>query len=143
MTTLRRAGSPWRILVHEWLSDRQQTRRFMYGRAYDISNNPAAPRQHAETRRKLAEISPDMGPLPPDDTNHTVLDGTEFDELVIGKWIHLEQMDTGKWWMNVGGVTINITADRDGQPKRIDVYGPGDYGMPAEGCKYSLMWSAD
>ena len=143
MTTLRRAGSPWRILVHEWLGDRQQIRRFMHGRAYDISNNPSAPRQHAETRRRLEGINPDLGPLPPDDTSHTVLEGTEFDELVVGKWIHLEQMDTGKWWMNVGGVTVNVTADRDGRPKCVDVYGPGDYGMPVEGCKYSLMWSAD
>jgi hypothetical protein len=87
-------------------------------------------------------MRPDLPP-PPDLTSYVVLEGTEFDELVVGRWIHLEQMDTGRWWMNVGGVTVNITADRDGRPKVVDVYGPGDYGEAVEGCRYSLAWSAD
>ena len=108
----RRAGSRWRILVHEISGER---------RAHDVTSDPR---------------SPDL-------TSHVVLEGTEFDELVIGRWIHLEQMDTGRWWCNFGGVTINITADRDGRPKVVDVSGPGDYGEAVEGCRYSLTWSAD
>jgi hypothetical protein len=52
----------------------------------------------------------------------TVLDHTEFDELVVGQWIHVEAMDTGTWWMNVGGVTLWVKADRDGKPLSVAVY---------------------
>lgn len=135
----RRAGSPWRILAHEYLGNSGET---TYGRAFDISNNPQAPARRAETLRQLAEINP-AAEVPPDDTAFTVCEGSEFDELVVGRWIHLEQMNTGQWWMNVGGVTINVTADRDGRPKMVDVYGPGDYAEPVEGCKYRLDWSAE
>lgn len=135
---VRRAGSRWRILVHEWLGTGSPTG-FPYGHAYHVGSGPDAPRRHGETRRKLEELSP--GPLPPDESSHVVLEGTEFDELVIGRWIHLEQMDAGKWWLSVGGVVINITADRDGRPKVVDIYGPGDYGDAVEGCRYGLTWS--
>lgn len=133
---LRTAGSRWRILVHE----RKPGER-MSGRAHDITSDPQAPRRHAETLRRLGDLRPDLPPSP-DLTTVTVLEGTEFDELAVGRWIHLEQMDAGKWWMNVGGVTVNVTADRDGRPKVVDVYGPGDYDDAAEGCRYSLTWSA-
>jgi hypothetical protein len=62
----------------------------------------------------------------------------EFDELVVGKWIHLEQMDSGSWWMNVGGVTVWIRADRDGNPKRVTVYGPGDYADPCRRLRIQM-----
>jgi hypothetical protein len=118
---VRRAGSRWRILVHEWRGTRYPGQP-LYGHAY-----------HVGSRKRDAEDGPYV--------TSTTLEGTEFDELVVGRWIHLEQMDTGKWWMNVGGVTINITADRDGRPRVIDVYGPGDWDEPAEGCRYALSWS--
>ena len=137
---VRRAGSRWRILVHQWLGTKDGGP--PYGTAYHVSSDPDSPRRGAETARRLSEMRPDLEPMT-DTTEYTVLEGTEFDELVIGRWIHLEQMDTGKWWMNVGGVTINVTADRDGRPKVVDVYGPGDYGEPAGGCRYSVTWSAD
>ena len=86
-------------------------------------------------------LRPDLAPSA-DDTGYTVLEGTEFDEMVIGRWIHLEQQDAGEWWMSIGGVVVNVTADRDGRPRRVDVYGPGDYDGPAEGCAYSVTWSA-
>lgn len=137
---LRRAGSPWRILVHEYVGKRGKDGP-KYGRAYNVTNDPAAPERHAETHRQLYSIRPDVEP-PEDATSITVLEGTEFDELVIGEWIHLEQMDTGRWWCNLGGVTINIQVDRDGRPKRVRVSGPGDYAEPEEGCEYTLEWSA-
>lgn len=130
-TALRRAGSPWRILVHERGGGRK---------SYDVSNDPAAPARQAETIRQVNEIRPGMDPFE-DTTSVTVLEGTEFDELVIGRWIHLEQMDTRRWWINVGGVTINVRADRDGRPKRIDVFGPGDYADPEKGCTYEVTWN--
>lgn len=43
--------------------------------------------------------------------------------------------------MTIGGVTVNVTADRDGRPRQVDVYGPGDYDGRREGCQYSVTWS--
>lgn len=76
-------------------------------------------------------------------TTETVLPDTEFDELVVGGWLHIEQMDTGKWWMSVGGVTVLVNADRDGKPKRVTVFGPHDYDAPVEGCTYECTWSEE
>jgi len=135
----RRAGSPWRILVHEWVGRKGNHR---HGRQFAVGNDPTAPARGAETARRLSGIRPDLPPFE-DTTGYTVLEGTEFDELVIGRWIHLEQQDAGKWWCNIGGVTINVAADRDGRPRRVDVYGPGDYDGPAEGCAYSLSWGSE
>lgn len=129
---VRRAGGRWRILVHDYRG------RLLYGKSHHVQSHPdmhsrvLTPEQRQqveESRRKHSTT--------------TVLEGTEFDELVVGRWIHLEQMATGSWWMDVGGVTLWIRADRDGRPKRIDVYGPGDYADPVEGCEYSLTWSGD
>jgi len=113
----------------------------MSGRAHDITSDPAAPARHAETLRRLDAMRPDLPPAE-DWTTVTVLEGTEFDELVIGApWIHLEQMDTGVWWCSIGGVTINVKADRDGRPRQVDVYGPDDYDGRVPGCRYSISWS--
>lgn len=71
----------------------------------------------------------------------TDFDPNEFDELVVGQWLHVEQMDTNRWWMNIGGVTVWVTADRDGRPKCVTVYGPDSYDSSREGCKYGLMWT--
>jgi len=43
----------------------------------------------------------------------------EFDELVVGERLRVEQMDTGSWWMDVGGLTVNVSVDRDGRPLRV------------------------
>jgi len=43
----------------------------------------------------------------------------EFDELVVGSWLHVEQMGTGSWWMDIGGLTVNVQVDRDGRPLRV------------------------
>lgn len=37
-----------------------------------------------------------------------------FDELVVGDWFHMEQMDTRFWWMRLGDVSWNIMIGRDG-----------------------------
>jgi hypothetical protein len=113
---LRRAGAQWRALVHE-----------PKGHSFSISHNPSF--------GGLVEDS--------DTYRNVTLPGTEFDELVVGHWIHLEQMDTGRWWMNIGGLTVWVTADRDGRPVNVAVYGPGAYAPPEPGCSYSLTWQGD
>lgn len=68
--------------------------------------------------------------------NVTVLPGTEFDELVVGKGaIHIEQMASGLWWMSIGGVHIDIRIDRDGRPVSVFSEGVVD---PQPGCFYDL-----
>jgi hypothetical protein len=107
---LRRAGARWRIKVDE----------------------PGVRSYAATSGLGHAGGSPHDS-----DARQTVVWGnTEFDELVIGQWIHLEQMDTGSWWMNIGGVTLWVRADRDGRPISVDVYGPGDYAPAVEDVKY-------
>jgi hypothetical protein len=115
---LRRAGSPWRLLVHEYAGDG------MYGISHHVANTPPGG-PASGWRRDL------------------VLGNTEFDELVCGRWLHVEQMDSSVWWMQVGGVTINVRVDRDGRPKSVYVYGPGDYAEEEPGVVYELAWSRD
>lgn len=115
---LRRPGSPWRILVHE----------------------PKGASHHVTNERLFGR--PTTGSQPDSDLSKTVeIPGTEFDELVVGRWIHLEQMSGKVWWMNVGGVTINVTVDKDGNPKRVRVDGPLDYDEPVKGCRYECEWT--
>jgi hypothetical protein len=64
--------------------------------------------------------------------------GTEFDELVVGQWAHIEQMDTGFWWMSIGNVTLHVNADRDGRPTRVTVHMPGTWDDALPGCEYVL-----
>lgn len=72
---------------------------------------------------------------------HHHLPNTEFDELVVGRWLHIEQMNAKVWWMNISGVTIHVTVDRGGRPKQVTVHGPGDYASREDGVAYELVWS--
>lgn len=140
----RRAGGRWRLLVHTVLSGGQG-----YGTAHNLRNHTddvprpidytdeeyAAFRDQLMQRRREAQ---EMGWRDDHD-----LSGTEFDELVVGQFFHIEQMDTGYWWMNIGGVTVHVRADRDGRPKHVMVHGPEDYAAPVEGCEYELVWRKD
>jgi hypothetical protein len=120
---VRRAGGRWRLLVHEALP------RGASGDAHHIAS---------ERRREDSVIEHDGDEF----WSRTYeFPGTEFDELVVGRWIHIEQMDTGFWWMNIGGVTVHVKADRDGRPTHVVVHGPGDYTAPVEGCTYEVVWS--
>lgn len=38
----------------------------------------------------------------------------EFDELVVGDWLHVEQMDTRAWWARIGPITVDIEIHPDG-----------------------------
>lgn len=66
---------------------------------------------------------------------------SEFDELVVDRWLHIEMMDVGYWWMDVGGVTVHVTVDRDGRPKRVRVDGPDDFAEAVELCEYVCVWN--
>lgn len=111
---LRRAGARWRLLVHG-----------RHGPAHHVTPDPG-----------FAARYPDG----PHSRTHLIAD-TEFDELTVGSWLHVEQMDGSVWWMNIGGVTVHVTADRDGRPKLVWVCGPQDYDAPREGCRYELSWT--
>ena len=110
--SLRRPGSPWRLLVHDWPGTRAGLR---YGRSHHVTNDE--------------RVRPESGWC---DT--TVLAGAEFDELVVGRWLHIEAMDATTWWMDVGGITVHVTADRDGRPKRVTVRNED----PVPGCVYEI-----
>ena len=69
---------------------------------------------------------------------HITDEGCDFDELVAGRWIHIERMNRSLWWMDIGGVTVHVKADRDGRPIEVRVDGPGCYADAVEGCKYDL-----
>lgn len=67
------------------------------------------------TWRLLAHRLPDL---------HLALDlrfqppqNVEFDELVIGDWLHLEQMDKRYYWLRVGDVDINVYIPPNGAPE--------------------------
>lgn len=130
---VRRAGSYWRLLVHGIRGPEPG----MSGAAHDVYSSPQDAKRHKALRDELGDYPTK------DEETVTVLPGTEFDEFVAGHWCHIEQMDTGYWWMSVGGVTLHVRADRDGQPKQVMVHGPGDWDDPVKGCEYLLCWSAD
>lgn len=112
---LRLAGARWRLLVHEWNGKRRE-----YSVSHTVAPKPGVDSEHGRHHE-----------VPP----------TEFDELVVSRWLHVEQMASGRWWMNIGGVTVHITADRDGRPQHVTVHGPDDYAGAVEGVAYELDWS--
>lgn len=127
MTALRRPGSPWRILAHTWIGKRQGGLR--YGDSWHVDNEAGVTDREERIDGGLYFSREYHFP------------GTEFDELVVGEWLHVEQMSGRRWWMNVGGVTLWVTADKDGKPKRVTVFGPTDCDVPREGCVYECEWT--
>lgn len=129
MSRIRRAGARWRVLVHEMLP------RGFSGNSHHFGTKSALGRDTEDRTVECADGTFHM--------RHTVLDGYDLDEVVVGQFLHLEQKDVGQYWLNIAGVTIWIQADRDGRPLEVDVFGPTDYDDPVNGCKYSLTWSSD
>ncbi len=117
---LRRAGAVWRLLVHRHSTDGPQS-----DMAHHVQSDRVKDRAYTEFSQT------------------TVLPRTELDELVVGRWLHLEQMDTGFWWMAIGGVVVHVWADRDGRPTTVTVHGPGAWDDPVEGCSYELDWPGE
>lgn len=137
--TPRLAGARWRLLVHKWAGRQPGHRYGGYGDAHEVTSDPRAAqkaRRLTATMQRLSGRPVDPMPEP------VVLEGTEFDELVVGSWCHIEQMNVGLWWMDFAGVTVHVKADRDGRPLKVTVHGPGDYNDAVEGCEYECTWSA-
>lgn len=139
-----RAGSRWRLLVHDLATQPRGhygTARNVYGYEPDSDlkwADPALRKRIVEQRRDFEERGLSTSQVYAD---------TEFDELVVGGtkdvWLHIEQMDVGAWWINVGGVTLWVNADRYGRPTRVTVYSPWNYDSPREGCEYECVWPSD
>ena len=46
--------------------------------------------------------------------------GEEFDEIVLGDWLHVEQMDVDHYWLRLGEKTYNVVIDpRTGNAKSV------------------------
>jgi hypothetical protein len=136
--TPRLAGARWRLLVHRWVGPGAREDGCLYDLSYDVTSDPKAAEKAAETARKIAALGvPEPTPQPPP----VVLPDTEFDELVVGHFFHMEQMDEGLWWMNIGGATVHVHADPDGNPTKVTVHGPHDYDEPQEGVAYECTWN--
>lgn len=116
---LRRAGAVWRLLVHEHETDGPRSEM-----AHSVQSDRVRRRDDTRWSRTV------------------VLPRTEFDELVVGRFLHVEAMATGVWWMNIAGVEVTVTADRDGRPTLVRVSGPGDAQDPVDSCAYELDWGA-
>ena len=44
----------------------------------------------------------------------------EVDEVVLGDWLHVEQMDVDCYWLRLGEQTFNVTIDpRTGKAKEV------------------------
>lgn len=123
MTRLRRAGARWRLLVH---IPKGKSHHIAHDRDFGYTGKGGYDR----LRREYSSIA-EFGEA------HE-FPGTEFDELVVGNWAHIEQMDTGFWWMTIGGVVLHVKADRDGRPKSVTVHMPGVWDEPVPGCTYQL-----
>jgi hypothetical protein len=48
-------------------------------------------------------------------------DRTVFDELVIDRWLHLEQMDVDTWWMRLGPLDISVQVGRNGEALYVGI----------------------
>lgn len=113
--SLRRPGARWRLLVHEMDGARSV-------RSHHVAPNPDD--KHPDRKYR---------------THHELPANTEFDEFVVGRWLHIEQMDHATWWMNIGGLVVHVTADRDGRPTQVRA----DMEQEIDGCDYAgLLASA-
>lgn len=46
---------------------------------------------------------------------------TEFDELVVDDWLHVEQLDSCTWWMRVGPLVLHVSVGERGQAREVSV----------------------
>jgi hypothetical protein len=135
MTAIRRPGSPWRLLAHTWTGKKKGAGGPRYGDSWHVDNEAGVP-----DRQELIDGGVFDGGMYRSHEYH--FPGTEFDELVVGRWLHVEQKTGRRWWMNVGNVTVWVTVRRDGTPKHVVIYGPHDYaGGPADRCDYECNWT--
>lgn len=58
---------------------------------------------------------------------NSVTSPIEFDEVVVGRWLHVERMSANHWWMQVGDARIEVTVGRDGRASQVSI-DRGEYG---------------
>lgn len=58
---------------------------------------------------------------------------SEFDELVLGDWLHLEQMDEDAYWLRLGGYNFWIRRTKDGVLISHEGKPLMDYGLIRDG----------
>jgi hypothetical protein len=46
---------------------------------------------------------------------------SEFDELVVDQWLHVERMTNSEWWLQVGDARICVTVGNDGKAKKVTI----------------------
>jgi hypothetical protein len=69
---------------------------------------------------------------------------TEFDELVVDEWLHLEQMDRRTWSLRVGPLLITTTVGERGQARVVCVEDDQDDGWRARQDRAgALIWERD
>lgn len=101
-------GARWRVLAHRWNPESR-----MYGNSFEAGSLIVG---NADPQRD-AVPTPDM----------------EIDEVVIDRWFHLEQMNGRDWWLNVGGVILNVRVDREGRPTAVLVEVEREPGVEYQG----------
>ncbi len=116
MTAQQRASSRWRVLLH------------------DMRGTAGSGVAH--------HVQSDQMPVPPHSPHvrTMVLSNTDLDEVVVGSWLHAEQMDVGVWRLDVGGVVVYVNAAPDGRPTSIRVVPAADELDERPGCTYAYGW---
>lgn len=57
----------------------------------------------------------------PIEDDHEHRGPSEFDELVVDEWLHLEQLDKRLWYMRLGPLLIHVTVGERGRAKQVSV----------------------
>jgi len=52
-----------------------------------------------------------------------ISDAGEVDEVVLGKWLHVENLDRDVWWVRVGDMRMDVRIDEHGNAT-VSVEGP-------------------
>jgi hypothetical protein len=126
------AGSSWRLLVHEQDPDQPPGWSKMANHVVPVASG----REHGQHSREH------------------VIPG-DFDELVVGSWLHVEEMGTSdddgepvtdgssRWWMSVAGAVLWVDVDPGGRPTGLAYHRPGEYDDPVPGVVYTTGEEAD
>jgi hypothetical protein len=69
---------------------------------------------------------------------------TEFDEVVIDEWLHLEQLDSRMWSLRLGPLLITTTVGERGQAREVYVEDDqGDSWQFRRDRAGALIWERD